>query len=67
MINNPFRSPFTNHYSGHTLSANLNLNGIKPLLGISLAIIGVYATIKLVDKLYNASIEIKADKQKVEQ
>lgn len=66
MINNTLRPPFTNHFSGRTLSANLNLNGIKPLLGISLAIVGVYTTIKLVDKFYNASIEINADKQKVE-
>lgn len=67
MTDNTLSYPVVNHYQGRTPSANLNLNGIKPLLGVSLAIVGVYATIKLVDKLYNASVEINADKQKVEQ
>ena len=49
-----------------TVSALLSIDGYKAVAAISLAIVGSYTVVKLVDKFFGASEVINADTRKVE-
>lgn len=49
-----------------SISALLSIDGYKAVAVLSLAAVGIYTAIKLVDKLCGASVVINADNRKVE-
>ena len=50
----------------NSISALLGIDGYKAVAAISLAIVGSYTVVKLVDKFFGASVVINADTRKVE-
>lgn len=50
----------------NSISALLSIDGYKAVAVLSLAAVGIYTAIKLVDKLCGASVVINADNRKVE-
>ena len=50
-----------------SISALLSIDGYKAVAVVSLAVVGIYTAIKLVDKLCGASVVINADNRKVEE
>lgn len=49
-----------------TISALLSIDGYKAVTVVSLAVVGIYTAVKMVDKLCGASVIINADNRKVE-
>ena len=56
-------SSYRNHNS---ISALLSIAGYKAVAVLSLAAVGSYTVVKLVDKFFGASVVINADTRKVE-